>query len=358
MKLLLTGGGTMGSVSPLLAIVQEFKKQGETLDLLWLGTKNGPERKIIEERGIKFQFIFTGRFRRYFSWRNLIAPCLIILGFFQSIFIILKFRPNLILSAGSFVSVPVVWAGWLLGIPSLIHQQDIIPGLANKLMAPFAKKITVSFEKSLNDFAKSKTILTGNPVREEIFKGDKKLAEQIFNLEPGLPTILVLGGGTGAQFINQTICQIIQELTQFCQIIHLTGKNKFQVSSFKFQVSKRYHQYEFLTNEMADVYVVADVVIGRAGMGTITELSALAKPAILIPIPDSHQEANARYFADKKAAVVFTQKKLTPEILLKRIKEILTDQSLLTKLGGNLYQFYQKEATQRIIQEIRRLTEY
>jgi len=360
MKVLLTGGGTAGSVVPLLAVVKklnlsptligEKQKQetglqlGSRIEFLFLGTRKGiPEKRLVGD--IPYKSIFSGKLRRYFSWQNFIDPFLFFLGFWQSIFIILKFKPNIILSAGSFVSVPVIWAGWLLGVPSLIHQQDIRPGLANKLMAPFASRITVTFKKSLKDFSQRKTVWTGNPVREEILLGDKNKASEIFNLENNLPTILVMGGGTGALKLNTIIVQLIPELTRFCQIIHLTGQGKKIIEENRFS---RYHPYEFLEQELKDAYAVADLVISRAGLSSLTELSALGKPSIVIPIPDSHQEENAEFFKEKKAAIVIEQKNINAHNLLNQVRILLNDSDKLNSLSNNIKKIMKPNASQKI----------
>jgi UDP-N-acetylglucosamine--N-acetylmuramyl-(pentapeptide) pyrophosphoryl-undecaprenol N-acetylglucosamine transferase len=374
MRILLAGGGTMGSVSPLLVIAEELEakcqmsdslsgaEQGIKYQMLWIGTKRGPEKKVVEKYQIPFQPIFSGKLRRYFDWRNFIDPIFIFLGLIQSFFVLLKFKPNIILAAGSFVSLPVVWAGWLLRIPSLIHQQDIRPSLTNKLTAPFAKRITVTFEKSLRDFSsfarnnkKNKVIWTGNPIRKKLQITNYKLqinSKKLFNLEENLPTILVIGGGTGALGLNNIILAALPELTKFCQIIHLTGgKNK---SGIRNQESwdERYHEYNFLTDKMKDAYAVADLVICRAGIGTLTELAALGKPAILVPIPNSHQEENAKFFEENKAAISTAQKKLTPEKLVNLVKETLDNKEKLKNLKENIQKLSKPNAAEKIVKEI------
>jgi len=352
-KIILSGGSTGGSVTPLLSVATELKKREKNIDFLFIGTRKGlPERFLVKTAGLKYQGIYSGKLRRYFSWQNFLDPFKILIGFFQSFFILLKYRPDVIFAAGGFVSVPLIWAGFFLGIPSIIHQQDIEPSLSNKLTSCFAKKITVSFEKSLNDFPKTKTILTGSPVRKEILLGGllgrKEKAIKRFNLEFNLPTILVIGGGTGSEKINQLIFSIIPQLVEFCQVIHLTGgKTKGQQITHR-----RYHQYEFLTEEMADAYAIADLVISRAGMGVLTELAALAKPAIIIPMPESHQEANALYFAKNKAIILLNQTELTPEIFFPKIKKVLNSQELLFNLSQNISSLAQKKAGEKIAEII------
>lgn len=354
MKILFTGGGTIGSVTPLLALAEElnnkFLKLNIEYQFLWLGTKNGPERELIANYQIPFQAIFAGKLRRYFDFRNFIDPLFVFLGFIQSFWILLKFKPSIILSAGSFVSLPVILAGWLLRISSLVHQQDIKPSLTNKLMTPFVSRITVTFEKSLKDFPAKKTIWTGSPARKEILEGDRERGMKVFNLEKDLPVVLVLGGGTGALELNKIILKIVEEITKFCQIIHLTGRGKFIVSEFK---NARYHPYEFLVKKMKDAYAVADLIICRAGIGTFTELAALKKPAILIPLPYSHQEKNARFFKDHKAVVTFFQNELKSRNLIEKIKEILENkEGIRDSLKENIQKFTNPKAGKKITEEI------
>ncbi|HTW96260.1 MAG TPA: glycosyltransferase, partial [Candidatus Methylomirabilis sp.] len=210
-KILLTGGGTAGSVSPLLAIAEDLRAQGG-FDFLFVGTKNGIEKQMVKEARIPYRSVAAGKLRRYFDWRNFVDVFKIKLGFWQAFFLMIKERPDLVMAAGGFVAVPVVWAAWLLRVPVIIHQMDIRPGLANKLMAPFARVITVTFEKSLADYG-AKAIFTGNPIkkslramryalREDDFK-KREAAVRRFGLKSGLPVIFVVGGGTGAEGINK-----------------------------------------------------------------------------------------------------------------------------------------------------------
>ncbi len=352
MRIILTGGGTGGSVAPLLAIAEEIRKQKSETEFLFIGTKKGqPEKEMIKNYNFTFIGIICGKLRRYFSWQNFLDIFRIKIGILQSIFILKKFRPDLIIGAGGFVSVPVIFSCFFLKIPSLIHQQDIIPSLTNKILSPFVKKITVSFEKSLNDFCKNKTVLTGNPVREMIMNGDKERAIKKFNLERNLPTLLFIGGGTGAQKINELILKTLPELTKFCQIIHLTGKGKLKIENSKLEIN-RYYPHDFLTEEIVDVYAVADLVISRAGMNALTELAILGKPTIIIPIPNSHQEVNAKYFAEKKAAIFLDQKELTSRKLVNEIKGLLNNQEKRKNLEENIKKIMPTEAAQKIIQEI------
>ncbi|NCF75168.1 MAG: hypothetical protein GWO87_01625 [Xanthomonadaceae bacterium] len=356
LKVLLTGGGTMGSVMPLIAIMEKLKSDEANHHFLWIITKNGPEKDFLLKKGVEIETIFSGKFRRYFSFKNFIDPFFILIGFFQSFFIILKFKPDIILSAGSFVSVPTVFAGKILRVPILIHQMDIRAGLANKIMTPLATKITVGFEKSLNDYPKKKTIWTGNPIRQSLkIKTPASSADMQnaklktnFNLIDDLPTLLVIGGGIGAMAINNLIQDNLEELTKFCQIIHITGKNK----SIKTAFNNRYHHFEFLQN-IFKAFTISDAVISRCGIGTLSELSAFKKPSILIPIPDSHQEENANFFVKAEAAIVLNQKNITNDIFVSSIKKILYNEDIKNKLSENIRKVFKSNGTEKVIEIIK-----
>jgi len=376
-KILLTGGGTGGSVTPLLAVAEELRfpsdkgglKRGFALshetpsssplsgggyEFLWLGTKFGPERAMVEEAGIKFRAIAGGKWRRYFSLKNLADVFKIKIGFWQAFFIMLKWRPDLVVGAGSFISVPVVWAAWILRVPVLIHQQDVQPGLANKLMAPFAKVITVTFEKSLKDYGK-KAVWTGNLVRQSLTRVTHS-AQRVTNykLENNLPVLLIVGGGTGATAINELVAESLDELTKFCRIIHIAGKNKSTASS-ELRITN-YTRYEFLDIErMAEALKSAEVVVTRAGMGFLTELSYLSKPAIIIPMPGSHQAENAKMFND--AAIVLDQKSLTAGKFVKEIKSLIENKELQKRLGEKMGRVMKREANEQMVKLIHKLLE-
>lgn len=371
MQIVLSGGGTGGSITPLLAIAEKIREKNKEkkidTDFLFFGTRqggvNGIERRLANKVGIKFYPVICGRFRRYLTWKNLVDPFLVIIGFFQSIFLLLKFCPKAILSAGGFTAVPVAWAGWLLGIPIFIHQQDLLVGLANKLMVPIATKITINFDQSLKEFPRSKAILTGNPVRDKILKGNKQKALDFLGFSPELLTILVIGGGTGAKQINSLVIQSLPRLTEFCQIIHLTGKGKqielkniFKIKNNSNQQTKnRYRQFDFIDQELPDIFALANLVISRAGLGVLTELAALGKPAIIIPIINSHQEANARYFVKHQAIIYLkenTNNQSFVELFINQIKRILENTDQRAQLSLNISKLFCLDATNRIAQVV------
>jgi len=374
MKIILSGGGTGGSVTPLLAITERLQAlhrhtQSECIDFLWLGTKNGIENKMVQNANIRFRPIFSGKFRRYFSLKNFTDLLFIKLGFFQSVWIIFKFKPDMILTAGGFVAVPVVWAGWLLKIPILVHQQDVQVGLANKLMAPFATIISCSLKESVKNFNKKKKVyFTGNAIRDKIFSpktppqpsppSNTASARQIgggrqrggLELKNNLPTLLILGGGTGSKAVNTIIVQALPKLVKFCNVIHLTGENK-KIECGMISKYPNYHQFQFIPN-IEEVFAIADIVITRAGMGVLSELSVLGKPTIIIPIPNSHQELNANYFTDRKAALALAQNNLTLDILSDNVKKLLSDANKLQELSKNIKKIMPADGAEKIAEII------
>ncbi|MEY4723102.1 MAG: hypothetical protein RLZZ324_615 [Candidatus Parcubacteria bacterium] len=308
-RILFTGGGTLGPVTPLLAVAAEIRAFAPDAELSWIGTRTGPERALVEAAGIPFHAISSGKFRRYFSFANLVDLARVKIGFFQAYALLGRLRPDMVVSAGGFVAVPVAWAARLRGVKVHIHQQDPIPGLANKLSLPCATSVSVALESSLKDFSRRGRVpvWTGNPVRAALLGGSREEAVRIFSLEEGLPTVLVLGGGTGSAALNALVAGALPTLTEHAQIIHVAGARKMVP-----QDPRRYHQYSLLTDTLPHAFAAADLVVTRAGMGTLTELAALGKPALIVPMPASHQEANARVFASAGAGVLLDERHVTP----------------------------------------------
>lgn len=337
------GGGTVGPVTPLLAIYDEMHLRRPDLETYWAGTMDGPERKLVASRNIAFYGLPVVKIDRFLSLRNLLMPFKMGYACFKALGVLKKTKPDLIITAGGFVAVPLVWMGKLKRIPTHIHQLDIRPGLANKLCSPFAKQITVTFEHSLKDYSKAKTIWTGGPVRQEIFRhGGNQL-----RIDPTLKTIFIFGGGTGASAINQLVWGALDELTKYAQVIHLTGKGKGKKLDHS-----RYYQYEFFANEMPEAYHRADIVVTRAGLGTFLELAALKKAAVIIPIPHSHQEDNAQVFADADIAHVLDQNQLSPQLFASHVLNLLNDQEKRAYYEQRIGEYYQPDAVKRIVEKI------
>ncbi len=355
-KILLTGGGTAGSVSPLLAVAGEIKKIEGKAEFLFLGTKKGPELAMAKTAGLKFETIPAGKWRRYFSWANLLAPFLVLFGFIKACYILKNFRADCVFGVGSFVQVPVVWAAWFFRIPVVLHQQDIVPSWANLLCQIPAKKITVTFESSLKDFSSSfglfyknrqdKVILTGNPFREELKGKSRETGLNIFGLSPELPVLLVLGGGTGAEFLNKLTVEALPGLVKSLQIIHATGRGKFLSGE-----QKNYHPFEFIS-DMGAAYAACDIVLCRGGLSTITELSNLEKVSIIVPIPKSHQELNALMLRGRHAAIVLEQKYLSPEYLVEVIRKLFFQHESQKEMKQNIGKLMPREAAKKIAEVI------
>lgn len=328
-KILLVGGGTLGSVMPLLAVAEKYPA-----DYTFWGTANGPEVLLIKEKNIKFRSILSGKLRRYWDLENFKDLFKIKFAFWQSLYLLIKLKPDIILTAGSFVAVPVVYAAKFLRIPTIVHQQDLSVGLANKLMAPMATKITVTFAEQVKNFKFKKTIITGNPVRLK-YK----------NFEHS-PSILITGGGLGARAFNEFVQEFLPILTQNFQVHHILGKNNFDQSLDL----ENYHPYDFVTDKMIDLLNQADLVISRAGMSLITETAVLKKALILIPIPDSHQEKNAEFFARHNAAIYVKQG--SSKIMARYLEKLLNKQTLREKLGENLFNLFPKNPVDNYIKVI------
>jgi len=347
MKILLTGGGTLGSVSPLIAIYEEAKFQSKDWEWFWIGTKTGVERKVIESLNIQYEWIPRSKLRRYFALQTILDPFILIVSFFRSLLIILNTKPDLVIGAGSFISVPVIWAAWIFRKKIIIHQQDIKPTLSNKLTAFCASKITVSFEKSLDDYPKYKTEYIGNPVRDALLGANPKNAQEKFKLNLEYPTLLVTGGSSGAKAINEWVWNNVSELSYKINLIHLTGEDNINEKVLK----ENYHQIEFLHGDMFHVLKSADLVITRAGISTLTELSYLKKPSILIPMPESHQEDNAAYFAKAHASYLYRQDKLDDRVI-NHIKELLSDKNQLNKLSKRIEEIMKQGGRERLVEII------
>lgn len=346
----MSGGGSGGPVAPLLAMVDEWRKQNKEYLYVWVGTNHGPEKAMALEYGISFEFLPTAKLRRYLSFKNIFDIFKLFFAFLKGIVIVIKHKPKLICSAGGFVSVPLVWAGWLLRVPIHIHQQDSRPGLANKIMAPFVDLVTVTFEKSLKDYKES--VWTGNPVRssfKEVIKTNKTDLLKKNNLQNDKLIIFIIGGGTGSEFINDLILDNIKKLTNKYQIIHIIGsEGRIRKNSN----IKDYHSFNFLDSEkMAEFLFLSDLIISRAGLGLITELSFLKKKSIIIPISNSHQEDNADILKNNEAALVLGQKELNGDNLINKIEMALGNE----KYSQNIDDIIPKEAAGRICGEIERI---
>ncbi|MCL5435733.1 MAG: UDP-N-acetylglucosamine--N-acetylmuramyl-(pentapeptide) pyrophosphoryl-undecaprenol N-acetylglucosamine transferase [Patescibacteria group bacterium] len=350
----LVGGGSGGPLTPLLAVRTEILRQEPKAEFLYFGGNSLPERQLLSKLSLRRFHIPAGKWRRYFSWRNLVDIFLTLFGFFKALTVLAQNRPDTLFSAGSYVSVPVAYAAFLLRIPVVIHQQDVVVSLSNRLVAPIAAKITVALPESVKSFSTasglfrqrkiSKVVHTGNPVRADLLKGTRATAQKIFGLQADLPTLLVLGGGGGARRLNQAVTLALPKLTQVFQVIHVTGADKPGV----LVSNPRYHVYEFLKDELPYAFAAADIIVSRAGFSTISELVAREKISVLVPIPNSHQEANAVYFFSKGAAVVLLESSFTTDKFIRLLRQLLFDAESQKYMRACLRKLQTPQAAQQI----------
>jgi UDP-N-acetylglucosamine--N-acetylmuramyl-(pentapeptide) pyrophosphoryl-undecaprenol N-acetylglucosamine transferase len=349
MRVLLAGGGSGGSATPVLAVAEVLQARDPTVQMLYIGTRAGPERALVERAGIRFHSVPTGKLRRYFDLQNFWDGGNVALGIARSIGVVRQFRPDVAFGAGGFACVPPLLAARLGGVPVHIHQQDAIAGLANKLLTPAATSISVTFPESQRHFPASRTTVLGNPVRRLVLEGDRARFFDKFALDPEIPLVLITGGGTGALRLNQLVAEASGHLMEHAQVMHLTGQGREVDVPFP---SPRYVQRAFLVEEMADALQAASLVVSRAGLGTLSEIGALALPAIVIPMPRSHQLANARAFAAAGAAVILDEDMLTADLLAQEILKLLADTARQLAFGQAAQQLLPRDAADRVADQI------
>ncbi len=363
MKILFTGGGTGGHIFPIIAVFREMKKiyqeivgpyPEEQLRFFYIGPKDEYYKSILTREGIRVSSIFAGKLRRYFDFQNFIDIFFRIpLGLLQGFFHILFLAPDIIFSKGGYGSLPVVFWGWVFQVPVFLHESDIKPGLANKILSRFAVEIFTSFPDT-EYFAPSKMIQVGNPIRLDLTQGKKEEAKEIFKLNAVKPLLLILGGSQGAQRINDLVLSILPELISNFEIIHQAGTKNFKEVKAESQVmineefKSDYHLFAFLNETiLKHAYAAADLIISRAGSGSIFEIAALLKPSILIPLPEAaqnHQLKNAYSYAEDGAAVVFEESNLTPHIFLEKIKYLFSHSGELENMKNRATEFSRPKA--------------
>ena len=360
MRILLTGGGTGGHLFPILAVVSAIKKlAAEPVEFLLIGPDDFTQ-EVITKAGLPFKRILAGKFRRYWSWQNILDLFKIPLGICQALWHVYLFMPDVIFGKGGYASVPAVLVGWLYRIPILIHESDAVPGMANRFLSHLAKRVAVSFKPALKYFPEKKRALVGNPVRQEILKGDIARARETFKLSPDKPVIFITGGSQGSQRMNQAVLEILPELLKKTQIIHQTGEKNYEEVKKKAEtvltnLKSDYHPFPFLKEEMKDAYAVADLIISRAGANSLAEIAAVNKPSILIPLPgaaNDHQRENAFEFMRGGAGVVIGEANLKPHLFQEKIISLLDKPDILRKMGQKARRLARLEAASKITQEL------
>jgi UDP-N-acetylglucosamine--N-acetylmuramyl-(pentapeptide) pyrophosphoryl-undecaprenol N-acetylglucosamine transferase len=353
MKVLFAGGGTLGPVTPLLAVAEAWKKIDPEVEFVWVGTPRGPERAAVEAAGIRFLSIPVARLTRYPSWEWLTLLFNLFRTVRQSFSILKSERPNLVASAGGFTGVPLTVVASLLKIPTWLHQSDVRPILSGKLAAPFASYITVAFEETKRSFPASKTELIGNPVRPSLMASSREEALGRFALDPARRTVLVFGGGGGSAWLNGMMETIGAELVKDLNVIHVMGPGK--LTEDLAALGKNYLAAELLVGEMADAFASADVVVCRAGTGTISELAARRKPAIIIPLPNSPQEDNARVLEEAQAAIVLRQDSITPQEMLEAVRSLIKDEIRQGRLSSAIASVLRTDVAEELVRRLQRI---
>lgn len=321
-KIILTGGGTAGHVTPNIALIPHLKEAG--YEIVYIGSYDGIEKKLISDfPEIPYYGIATGKFRRYLDVKNLTDPFRVIKGYTEAKKILKKEKPDILFSKGGFVSVPVVRAAASLHIPCIIHESDMTPGLANKLCISAAEKVCCNFPETLKMLPEKKAVLTGSPIREELSGGNRIAAFELCNFTASKPVIMIIGGSLGAASVNQIVREALDQLLEDFQVVHICGKDK--VDEHLLNVNG-YKQFEYLKAELKDVLAMADVIISRAGANAICELLALKKPNLLIPLPASSsrgdQLLNAASFESQGFSMVVQEETLTPDLLVEKVQEL------------------------------------
>ncbi len=320
-KIVLTGGGSAGHVTPNIALIPALKRAG--FEIYYIGSYSGIEKKLIEDYKIPYFGISTGKLRRYFDPKNFTDPFRVLKGFSEATKLLRRIKPDVVFSKGGYVSVPVVRAAGLLKIPYIVHESDMTPGLANKLSMSGASKICCNFPETMRVLPADKAVLTGTPIREELGKGSRQEGKKFCGFEDDKPVLMVIGGSLGAQSVNETVRFALPRLLPHFNIVHICGKEK--MDNLKLSVPG-YKQFEYVKNELKDIFAMADIVVSRAGANSLCELLALRKPNILIPLSTrssrGDQMLNARSFEQQGFSMVIDNDELDEDILVETIDEL------------------------------------
>ncbi len=320
-RIVLTGGGTAGHVTPNIALLPSLQEAG--YEITYMGSYDGIEKRLIGDFDIPYVGIATGKFRRYLDPKNLTDPFRVIKGFSEARKYLKGFRPNVVFSKGGFVSVPVVRAAASLGIPCIIHESDMTPGLANKLCIPVASKVCCNFPETMRLIPGNKAVLTGSPIRAELTRGNKFAGLDLCGFTANKPVIMVMGGSQGAAHVNKAVREALPHLLEDFQVVHLCGKDKIDNLLLN---TPGYKQFEYIKSELKDLFAMADLIISRAGANAICEILALHKPNILIPLPSSNsrgdQLLNAKSFESQGFSIVINEDDLTTDLLRDKVHEL------------------------------------
>ena len=333
-KIVLTGGGTLGHVTPHLALIPRLQEKG--YEIHYIGTENGMEApKMRSVPGVTYHAVKSGKLRRYFSWQNFTDPFRVIAGAFQSAHLMGKIKPDVVFSKGGFVAVPVVFGAWLHRIPVLCHESDLTPGLANKLCKPFAKRFATTFPECAKALGK-KAEMTGTPLRPELFSGSREKGLALLGFDGSKPVLLMMGGSSGAQSVNACLRKALPELTKDFDIAHICGKGNLDPD---LEGTPGYSQIEFLDADLPDVLACTDLVLSRAGANALCEFQALGRPMLLIPYPKGasrgDQILNAHSLEKRGLCRVLLQENMTEEYLTEAVRQTWADRDQLMEALKN-----------------------
>ncbi|WP_312369241.1 undecaprenyldiphospho-muramoylpentapeptide beta-N-acetylglucosaminyltransferase [Lachnoclostridium sp.] len=351
-RIVLTGGGTAGHVTPNIALIAGLKEQG--YEIHYIGSYEGIERDLIEKLGIPYYGISSGKLRRYLDIKNFSDPFKVLKGYREAKKLLKNLDPNVVFSKGGFVSVPVVLAAKKRKIPAIIHESDMTPGLANRLCIPSAAKVCANFPETINYLPKEKAVLTGTPIRKELFSGNKIKGLDYCGFTANIPVLLIIGGSTGALKVNEAVRNLLPTLLKHFQVIHLCGKGKVDPSFMK---QKGYVQFEYIGAELNHLFAAADIVISRAGANAICELLALRKPNILIPLSAAasrgDQILNAESFEHQGYSYVIKEEDLSNETLLQAVNHVFDNQKSYIEAMKNSKQNDAVDKIIELIEEVR-----
>ncbi len=335
-KIVLTGGGTAGHITPNIALLPRLAEKG--YEVSYIGSYEGMEKRLLEDFHIPYYGIATGKFRRYFDLKNFTDPFRVMKGYGEARKILKQIQPDIVFSKGGFVAVPVIRAAASLKIPCVIHESDMTPGLANKICIPVARRVCCNFPETLKTLPAQKAVLTGSPIREELLRGDREAARKLCNFHPDKPVLMVIGGSLGSAVINQAVREALPKLLEDFQIVHICGKDKIDNLLLN---TRGYKQFEYIKGELKDIFALADIVVSRAGANAICELLALKKPNLLIPLSAGasrgDQILNARSFEAQGFSMVIDEDYLSPDLLTEKVHELyFTRQTYIDAMSKSL----------------------
>ncbi len=345
-KIVFTGGGSAGHVTPNIAIISEL----ENWDIHYIGSRKGIEKELIEKMNIPYYGISSGKLRRYIDFENIVDVFRVMKGFAEARRLLKKLKPTLVFSKGGFVSVPVVIAAKSLGIPIFIHESDMTPGLANKISTRFATKIFTSFDETKAYFPAEKTTVIGSPIRKELLTGSSERRRKLLGFDRKRPILTIMGGSLGAKKINEVVRGSLNQLTGSFQIVHLCGKNN---TDDQFSTVPGYRQFEYVHEELSDILAATDIVLSRGGSNAIFEFLALSIPMLIVPLglnqSRGDQILNAQAFQERGYSLTLDEENLNEKSLIESLEKLYKNKETFQR---NMTDSQKGKALQTLVNEI------